>query len=287
MLETRPLGSSFAREVAGLRLWEPQADAVIEALRAAWLEAGVLVFRRQSLSEAELLAFSARFGTPERVVRSDWASPSCPEISVISNLKDADGRNIGGLGGGELAWHSDQSYMTVPATGALLHAVELPPEGGATCWANLRLACAALPQALKRQVAERSAVFSYARRQAGYQQHDRNAGLRPQTPDVTHPIVSRHPRAGEALYLDPSTMSGIAGLPAAEGEALLAEVSAFATQDRFVYRHDWRAGDVVMWDNGVTLHKREAFEPAARRLLKRTTLALPRELHIVPEGALA
>lgn len=286
MLDIRPLGHSFAREATGLRLWEPQDEATIEALRAAWLEAGVLVFRRQALSERELLAFSARFGAPERVVRSDWSSPACPEISVISNLKDSEGRGIGGLGAGELAWHTDQSYMTKPATGALLYAVELPPEGGATCWANLRLAFAALPEASKRRVADLSAVYSYARRQAGYQQQDRNTALKPLTPDVLHPVVSRHP-GGHALYLDPSTMTGIAGLPTAEGEALLAELSAFATQDRFVYRHDWRAGDVVMWDNGITLHKREWFDPAARRLLKRTTLALPRELHIVPEGALA
>lgn len=285
-MDIRPIGTSFAREVLGVRLWEQPDAATVEAIRAAWNEAGVLVFRRQALSERELLGFSAAFGVPERIVRSDWASPACPEVTNISNLKDAEGRAIGGLGAGELAWHTDQSYMTEPATGALLYAVELPAEGGATCWANLRLAWAALPDALKRRIVGLSAVYSYARRQAGYQQDDRNAALKPQTPDVLHPLVSRHP-GGEALYLDPSTMTGIGGLPAADGEALLAELAAFATQDRFVYRHEWRPGDVVMWDNGVTLHRREWFDPAARRLLKRTTLALPRDRHIVPRGALA
>jgi alpha-ketoglutarate-dependent taurine dioxygenase len=285
-MDIRPIGASFAQEVLGLDLWKPPDAAAVEALRAAWAEAGVLVFRRQALSERELLAFSAAFGVPERIVRSDWASPSCPEVTNISNLKDAEGRAIGGLGAGELAWHTDQSYMAEPATGALLYAVELPAEGGATCWANLKLAWAALPEALKRRIEGRRAVFSYAKRQSGYQQQDRSAAVRPQTPDVTHALVNAHPATGErALYLDPGTMTGIAGLEPAEGEALLAELSAFATQDRFVYRHEWRPGDVVMWDNGFTLHRREWFDPAARRLLKRTTLALPRHRHIVPRGA--
>ena len=288
MPEFRPIGSSFALEVLGARLWEPPEAADVEAIRSAWAQAGVLVFRRQALAERELLAFSAAFGAPERIVRSDWASPSCPEVTNISNLKDAEGRAIGGLGAGELAWHADQSYTAEPATGALLYAVELPPEGGATCWANLQLAWAALPDGLKERCEGRRAVFSYARRQAGYQQQDRSAAVRPQTPDVTHALVNAHPATGErALYLDPATMTGIEGMDAAEAEALLAELSAFATQDRFVYRHEWRQGDVVMWDNGVTLHRREWFDPAARRLLKRTTLALPRDRHIVPRGDLA
>ncbi len=133
-LETRPLGESFACEVLGLRLWEPFDDRTIAELRALWAEHPVLVFRRQALSEDELANFSARFGPLER---TDWASPVRPEVTLISNLKDGQARPIGGLGDGELQWHSDQSYMLQPATGAMLYALELPAEGGTTSWVDL------------------------------------------------------------------------------------------------------------------------------------------------------
>src|ERR1700757_2148677 len=137
MIETRQLHPTLAREVVGLRLWEKLDDATVAKLRDLYAEFGVLVFRRQALSEAELAAFCALFGPLERTVRGDWASPATPEVTVLSNLKDGLGRPIGGLGDGELQWHSDQSYMMKPATGAALYAVELPPEGGTTSWVDL------------------------------------------------------------------------------------------------------------------------------------------------------
>jgi len=123
-LETRSLDQSFALEVVGLRLWEQQDDRIIDELRALWARHPVLVFRRQALSEDELADFSARFGPLERTVRTDWASPARPEVALISNLKDGQARPIGGLGDGEIEWHSDQSYMMTPATGAMLYALE-------------------------------------------------------------------------------------------------------------------------------------------------------------------
>src|ERR1700694_4011007 len=149
-LETRPADGSFARKVVGLRLWEPQDDQTTDELRALWAHHPVLVFRRQALSENELADFSALFGPLERTVRTDWASPVRPEVGLISNLKDAQAKPIGGLGDGEIEWHSDQSYMLNPATGAALYALELPPEGGLTSWVDLRAAFAGLPERLKR-----------------------------------------------------------------------------------------------------------------------------------------
>ncbi|MBV9376738.1 MAG: TauD/TfdA family dioxygenase [Alphaproteobacteria bacterium] len=136
-LESRPLKDSFACEVLGLPLWEPLGEETVHQLRDLWARHPVLVFRRQALSEQELAQFSAHFGPLERVVRTEWASPAVPEIGLISNLKDGQARPIGGLGDGELQWHSDQSYMMNPATGAALYAVELPPEGGTTSWVDL------------------------------------------------------------------------------------------------------------------------------------------------------
>ena len=151
-LESRELENNVACEVVGLRLWEPQDDQTIDELRALWADHPVLVFRRQALSEDELAEFSARFGPLERTVRTDWASPVRPEVSLISNLKDAQAKPIGGLGDGEIQWHSDQSYMLNPATGAMLYALELPSEGGATSWVDLCAAYAGLPERLKRAV---------------------------------------------------------------------------------------------------------------------------------------
>jgi taurine dioxygenase len=289
-LESKPLGDSFACEVLGLRLWEPLDDGTVDELRDLWAHHPVLVFRRQALSEQELAGFSALFGPLERVVRTEWASPVVPEVGLISNLKDGQARPIGGLGDGEIQWHSDQSYMMKPATGAMLYALELPPEGGPTSWVDLCAAYAGLSDRLKRMVEGRRAVFSYVKRLAGYQGVDRaiSEEAKRKTPPVLHPLVHAHPVTGrKALYLDSTTTVGIEGMDEVSGAALLDEIYAFATRPEFVYRHHWRVGDVVMWDNGFTMHRREPFDPAARRLMKRTTIFLSRERHIVPEGSVA
>ncbi len=289
-LETRPVESSFARELLGLRLWEPLDDIWADKLRDMWARHPVLVVRRQALSERELADFSALFGPLERVVRTEWASPVVPEVGLISNLKDGQAQPIGGLGDGELQWHSDQSYMMNPATGAALYAVELPPEGGMTSWVDLAAAYAGLPDRLKRLVEGRQGIFSYAKRLAGYQGVDRviSSEAKRKTPPVLHPLVHTHPvTGGRALYLNSTTTIGIAEMDDASGSALLDEIYSFATRPEFVYPHEWQVGDVVMWDNGSTMHRREPFDPTARRLMKRTTIFLSRERHIVPEGCLA
>ena len=290
LLESRVLNNGVACEVVRLRLWEPQDDQTIDELRALWADHPVLVFRRQALSEDELAEFSARFGPLERTVRTDWASPVRPEVSLISNLKDAQAKPIGGLGDGEIQWHSDQSYMLNPATGAMLYALELPSEGGATSWVDLCAAYAGLPERLKRAVEGQRAMFSYVKRLAGYQGVDRviSEEAKTKTPLILHPLVHTHPVTGrKALYLDSTTTVGIDGIDEASGSALLDDIYEFATQPKFTYCHHWQVGDALLWDNGFTMHRREPFDPTARRLMKRTTMFLARERHIVPEGALA
>jgi taurine dioxygenase len=289
-LESRRLHNSFACEVLGLRLWESQDGRTIDELRALWARHPVLVFRRQALSESELADFSACFGPLERTVRTDWASPVRPEVGLISNLKDAQAKPIGGLGDGEIQWHSDQSYMLNPATGAMLYALELPPEGGATYWVDLCAAYAGLPDRLKRAVEGKRAVFSYVKRLTGYQGVDRvlSEEAKRKTPPILHPLVHMHPVTGrQALYLDSTTTVGIDGMEEASGAALLDEIYEFATRPEFTYCHRWQVGDALLWDNGFTMHRREPFDPLARRLMKRTTIFLSRERHIVPEGSLA
>src|SRR3984893_2112479 len=214
-LETRSLDDGFAHEIVGLRLWEPLDDITVDRLRELWARHPVLVIRRQALSERELAEFTALFGPLERVVRTEWASPVVPEVGLISNLKDGQAKPIGGLGGGEIQWHSDQSYVMNPASGAVLYAVELPAEGGTTSWVDLSAAYAALPDQLKRRVEGRHGVFSYVKQLAGYQGVDRviSSEAKRKTPPVLHPLVHTHPVTGrKALYLDSTTTIGIAGM---------------------------------------------------------------------------
>ena len=290
-LETRPLHKTLACEVVGLSLWEPFAPDTIAELRELWSRRGVLVFRRQALSETELARFCALFGPLERTVRTDWASPSVPEVTGLSNLKDGFGRPIGGLGDGELEWHSDQSYMVKPATGAALYALELPPAGGETFWVDLRAAYAGLPRKLRQRVTGQRGIFDYAKRLAGYgRDSDQNISeeARARTPPVTHALVRAHPQTGErSLYLDSTTTIGIDAMDTTTGIGLLEEVYAAATRDEFVYAHDWQVGDLVLWDNGFTMHRRTPFDPAARRLMKRMTLHLDPARHVMPDGRLA
>ncbi|MGD9617181.1 MAG: TauD/TfdA dioxygenase family protein [Alphaproteobacteria bacterium] len=291
MLNVRPLHPTLAREIVGLRLWEPLDDTIIAELRTLYSQHGVLVFRRQALSEAELASFCALFGPLERTVRSDWASPATPEVTVLSNLRDGFGNPIGGLGDGELQWHSDQSYMQLPATGAALYALELPQSGGETFWVDLRAAYAALPRQLRAKIAGKRGIFDYTKRLAGYgRETDRQISdeARRLTPPVTHALIRAHPETGDrSLYLDSTTTSGIDYMDTSSGLALLDEVYENATRDEFVYAHHWQVGDLVLWDNGVTMHRRTPFDPSARRLMKRMTMRLDRYRHVIPQGRLA
>ncbi|MCY4230782.1 MAG: TauD/TfdA family dioxygenase [Alphaproteobacteria bacterium] len=288
MLTFTPANNGFAKIVEGVALHERPDEETREALDAALAEHGVLVFRRQALSEVELVEAASWFGAPETIVRQDWASKYRPEITYISNMRSPDGAPIGGIGQGELAWHTDQSYMANPATGSLLYCVEAPTDQAATSWANLEAAYEALDDAMKAELDGRHAIFSYAVRVAGYGNIDKLAAedIRRRTPDVVHPLVHAHPMTGrKALYLDPGTMAGIKGMGAGEGRALLDQLVAHATKPCFVYRHDWQVGDAVLWDNGFLLHRRDDFDPAQNRWLKRVTFRPSPDRHIVPGHA--
>lgn len=288
-MEVHALAGGFAAEVRGVKLWEPLASADLERLRRLYAEHGVLVFRRQCLSEHEYADFCASFGSLERTVRTDWASRIRPEVGLITNLKDSSGNALGGLGDGELKWHSDQSYMANPATGAGLYAVEIANQGGRTYWANLIDAYAALPESLKQAVEGKNAVFRYQKRLNLYKGDDQKLPEegRKRTPDVIHPLVHTHPLTGKkALYLDPTTSIGIVGMPDPEADQLLDELAELATRPEFVYAHDWQVGDTLLWSNGFLLHRRDPFPPTERRLMKRTTIHLPADQHIVPRTIL-
>jgi len=281
--ELRAINRQFAREVCAFATWSDCDREDAARLREALSNVGLLVFRRQSVNEAELVAFSKMFGEPEIIVRSDWASSIHPEITRISNLRNAANEPIGGLGSGELDWHTDQSYMKAPATGAILHGVEVPENGPKTYWANLALAYSSLPELTKRRLEGKRGIFSYAKRVSGYDQERTPEDVRRKTPDVTHALVNEHPVTGlKALYLDPATTIGVEGMSDDEGIAFLAELAEHATSPEFVYEHEWQAGDIVVWDNAFLLHRRTAFGLGQNRLLKRTTIRLNADSHLLP-----
>src|SRR3546814_545094 len=167
-LNVKRLDDNFAFEIVGLNLWADLDDETFEELSKAWSTQGVLVFRRQCLSEDELLRVSARFGEPDIIVRTDWASTKTPQVLQISNMRNSEGKPIGGLGSAELGWHTDQCYMTNPATGSFLYAVELPRTGGHTYWANLQLAYDAPPPKTKDRIDGLNGISRHAKRSAGH-----------------------------------------------------------------------------------------------------------------------
>lgn len=285
-LEIVPSGNSFAHEVRGLNLWQPISAADADAIRTAYRDHGVLVFRRQALSEKELLAFGKVVGNPAIYAETAWLS-TYPEVIILSNLRDAAGDMLGGLGNHELSWHTDQSYYAKPVTGCFLYGVELPADGGMTSWASLYHAYETLPAALKAAADGAVGTFSFAARTGPlHPGRDLNHDLAKRiaaTPDVKHPLVNVNPATGrKALYIDPKTVIGIDNMPKDEADDLLGQLLAHTVQPDNVYNHDWQPGDLVLWDNAIVLHKREGFPNECHRLVKRMIIDLDPAQHIMP-----
>ena len=271
-MQTTLMASDFAVRIEGIDLSEPLDDATFEALRELWMRYKVAVIPGQSLADGDLLAFTRRLGPLFVHVQSQLVSPDHEEVMYMRNRGTATPVK------GELAWHSDQSYTPKPVFGTILYGVEVPDEGGETCFADLVAAYAGLPEELRHRVDGLTAVYSPVK--AG---HNRRAPMtaeeRARIPDVSHPLVRTHPYRGtKALYLSPNHITRIGDMPPAESEALLQELVAHATRPENVYCHEWHAGDVIMWDNASVMHCRRDFSPDKPRFMKRTGFHLPDEL---------
>ena len=286
--ETRPLHPRYGLVVANADLAAAARDeAAMSALRALWQEHAVLVFRRQFLDEDDLVAFTAQLGACEIVSRADIMSPYRKEIIYFSTLRYADGRTLGGFAGGEdVDWHSDQTFRPDPATGALLYGLEVPREGGAMYWANQYLAFEALPADVQQAIDGRTGLYSYGKRLTQFnpaELKDKLEELRRTTPDVNHPVVLTHPRTGrKALYADPSTLIAIEGLSDADNARILPMLFAAGGDPSVACAHKVVSGDVMLWDNGCLLHRRDEISLAQPRLMKRTTFRPPADAHCIP-----
>lgn len=239
----------------------------------------IVFFRDQQLSNQQHIAFSRRFGELEIHIVKKYLLPLHPEILLISNVRDANGEHIG-LADAGFTWHTDTSYRRRPSRCSLLYAKEVPHRDGQplgdTVFANTIAAYEALPEAMKRRLAGLKAIHRYAmrRRVENSPRPKLTAAQLAETPDIAHPIVRTHPHTGrKALYVTAGECVGIEGMPDDEALDLIAELDAHCVRPQFCYRHRWRAGDLVMWDNASAMHLAICdYALPERRLMHRTTV---------------
>ena len=272
-LDITPISEALGAEVAGLDLRAPLDAATVAAIEDAWHEHIVLVFRDQDLDEDAQLCFAAQFGElgerarpPER--RAEGAGYNAA-IMLVSNVRE-NGVPIGSLRDGEMWFHHDMSYTEAPYKGTMLYGIEIPSVGGNTLFANMYKAYDRLSEATKKRIRGMRAlhVYDFALRErvdvagdiSGYKH-------RIQPVAVTHPVTGR-----KALYVNPLITARIEDTPADESEKLLDELFEFTRDDRLIYEHVWRPGDLLMWDNWCSCHARTDFSETERRLLRRCTI---------------
>lgn len=275
-MTTQNLHAPLGAEIRGLDLSMPLAPCDVDAIQDAWRTRLVVVFREQKLSDLQLLAFSRHFGDLDPPGPNPYGEPynkNFPEINVISNVIE-NGRPIGGLGDGEAVWHADMTYTDVPPKAAILHALEVPLSGGNTYFADMFAAYDTLPDDLKKSAAGKIAVHDASRNSAGFLRkgYKKVTDVR-KAEGARHPLIRTDPKTGSrALFLGRRPNSYVIGMELAESEALLDALWAHATQARFAMCHQWRVGDVLVWNNLSVLHRRDPFDRASRRIMHRTQI---------------
>lgn len=282
MFQIRKLSDTFGAEVLGLDLARELDDATYAALRKAYAEHSVLLFRGQKMSDERHVAFSRHFGELEIHVLREYVSPEHPELYRIGNIKDANGKPIAIPDAGAY-WHTDLSYTSRPSRGSIMQSHLIPVREGKALGDTLFCSTAAiwdaLPAALKRRIEPLKAVHRFwdryiAARKAAGQDVTITAERRAQMPDVVHPMVKVHPETKrKCLFVNEGFTLSVVGLPEAESRALLDELFSYIGRAETVYRHSWKVGDVVMWDNWSTQHALNVdYRPDEPRFMQRTTL---------------
>lgn len=273
-LHVVPTGAALGAEVRGVDLRNVD-DLTFGALRSAWTQHAVLLFRDQRLSPDDLIAFSRRFGELDHAPIQENGRrfvEGRPELYVVSNVIGADGQAIGSLGAGEAVWHTDMSYLPAPPIASMLYALEVPPAGGDTHFSSMYAAWDGLPDDLRARAIGRRVKHDGTYNSGGFLRAGVVATDDPMSaPGHLHPLVCRHPESGrQMLYLGRRRLAYIEGLDLAESEALLDALWAQASRPEIAWAHRWRVGDLVLWDNRCTMHRRDPFDPASRRVMHRT-----------------
>ena len=274
-LAVGPTGGALGAEIRNVDL-RTIDDADFAVIWGAWHDHLVLIFRGQNLTDEDLIAFSKRFGD------LDWAPvqesgrrfvEGHPEIYVVSNVLEK-GVPIGSLGAGEATWHTDMSYVEVPPKASVLYALEVPASGGDTYFNNMYAAYESLPQELKHRLEGLQLKHDGTYNSGGYVRQGVAAVDDPMTsPGTYHPLVCTHPDTRRrALYLGRRRNAYIGGLSLAESDSLLDQLWSYATRSELAWGHKWRRGDLVLWDNRCTMHRRDSFDSASRRVMHRTQI---------------
>ena len=277
VIEVVPSGTPLGAEIKGVDVTKIDA-AHFTAIRQALHDHQVILFRDQDIDDPQFLEFARFFGEIDmprktRIDNDPWI-PEYPEIIVVSNLRDDDCKAMGALGAGEAFWHADMTYLDEVPLASLLYALEIPDHGGETGFSNQCMAFETMPDDLLSRIAERELVHDHVHNSTGAvtpNWEEQDSPL--ETPGAHHPIVVHHHATGRKhLMLGRRPHALITGMEIEESEALLDELWAHATQEKFVWRHDWKAGDLIVWDNWCTLHHRNPFDDSQSRIMHRTQI---------------
>jgi taurine dioxygenase len=276
LLTITETGAALGAEVSGVDL-RTMDNEIFTVVHQAWLDYQVLLFRRQHLSDQDLIAFSRRFGDLDHAPIQENGRrfvDGHPEIYVVSNVVE-QGVAIGSLGAGEAVWHTDMSYLADPPKASVLYALEVPAIGGDTAFCTMYGAWESMPPAVQRRLIGLRIKHDATYNSGGYVREGVTPTDDPRTaPGVLHLLIQTHPDTGRlGLYLGRRRNAYLEGLPLEESDALLDEIWASVTDPVHTWTHHWRVGDVVLWDNRCTMHRRDGFDPAARRVMHRTQIA--------------
>jgi len=274
-IEVVPTGAALGADIRGVDLRSMDA-ASFAGIYQAWLDHAVVLLRDQRLSDGDLIAFSRRFGALDQAPIQENGRrfvEGHPEIYVVSNVVEK-GVAIGSLGAGEAVWHTDMSYLPDPPKASALFALEVPPSGGDTSFCSMYGAWDALPEPLRATALKLRVKHDGTYNSGGYLRAGVTPSDDPRTaPGTLHPLVCVHPETGRRhLYLGRRRNAWLEGLTLEESNALLDRIWEAATADALTWRHQWRAGDLVLWDNRCVMHRRDAFDPGSRRVMHRTQI---------------
>lgn len=266
-LVTRPLSAVVGVEVIGLDASRPFDDRTVKELRDLYRRHRLLLLRGQEVEEDDQLRFSEVFGPVSR---------RAPAMRTAKTAYVSNGRKDGILGDGELFFHSDNTFFRDPLKAIVLYAIEVPPVGGDTLFADCAAAYAGLDDATKARLEGLTTYQLFDYGSPDYSLRSREEGSPEDAPRAVHPVVWRDPDSGTpVLFLSEHTTVRINELPRAEGEALIAELRAAIADPAIGYRHRWRAGDLLVWDNVMLQHAREPFDATQRRTLRRVPIGDP------------
>lgn len=274
-LDTIALSDAIGAEIRDIDLAHID-DATFTAIHDVWIRFQVLRFHNQKLTDAKLVAFSRRFGELDIAPPNENGTRDVegfPEILVISNVVE-DGVEIGSLGSGEAAWHTDMSYIPTPPIGSVLYAWEVPRRGGSTSFLNMYRVLETMPDSLRRKIEGRYIKHDATTNSAGYlRAGTENSDDVRTSPGTAHPIIITHPETGrDTLYLGRRHRAYVVDMDVDASEALLGELWSHTNQKEFTWHQEWSVGDLVMWDNRCTMHRRDAFDSKDRRIMHRTQI---------------